>query len=141
MAIGKGPSPGPQLQFPVTLSACFADLEVERQAHRAVQADRGAPLRVRADAWTLEARRQRRERLLQLGASQRGAQAVVRSVAEREVGSALALRGVDRLGVREGPLVLVRAPERHEDPLPGGEGTPRRLGRLARRAAEARDAR
>src|SRR5215469_17349000 len=103
-------------------SCCAFDVarangERDRQALRSVDAERRSPGGALADGRAADAGREGGQRLLKLRARQRGAQAVVRAVPERQVRRLGALRRIELLRIRVHPLVVVGAPGREEDAL------------------------
>src|ERR1700687_621290 len=98
-------------EAPCAALAAAASRERDRQSHRAIDADRWFPHRVGTDARTAQARGERGQRLLQLSARQRGAEAMMRAMAKCNVWHLTIVSGGDVLGLREGGLIVVGAPD------------------------------
>src|SRR6185369_1735426 len=83
---------------------------------------RRLPDGVGADGRTANACRQRCQRLLQLGAGERGAEAVMGSMAEGEVWNLRILNWRDLVCLGESAVVAVGAPQREQQRGAGLEG-------------------
>ena len=95
--------------------------EADRQRVGSRDPERRLPHHVARDRRTPEARRERQQRLLQLGARQRRAEAVVGTVPERRVRCPRVGDRIEGLARRKRGLVVVRAPQRQDDDVSGAE--------------------